>query len=83
MAWIHLLGRIIAKEIQAELQGGDMSVSDRTIRHFLSESGLHGRRTHKKDRLEFAQCQKAVSVAVHGSSNRIMTQVTPAKSTPE
>lgn len=56
--------RITAKEIQAELQGEGTSVSDRTIRRFLSESGLHGRRPrrtpllkekHKKARLEFAK----------------------------
>ncbi|MGH0171244.1 UNVERIFIED_CONTAM: hypothetical protein FKN15_060572 [Acipenser sinensis] len=39
--------RITAKEIQAELQGEGMSVSDRTIRCFLSESGLHGRRPRR------------------------------------
>ncbi|MGH0114963.1 UNVERIFIED_CONTAM: hypothetical protein FKN15_065887 [Acipenser sinensis] len=56
--------RITAKEIQAELQGEGTSVSDCTIRRFLSESGLHGRRSrrtqllkgkHKKARLEFAK----------------------------
>jgi transposase len=39
--------RITAKEIQAELQGEGTSVSDRTIRRFLSESGLHGRRPRR------------------------------------
>lgn len=36
--------RKTAKEIQAELQGQGRSDSDGTILHFLSQSGLHGRR---------------------------------------
>ncbi|KAG2461018.1 TCB1 transposase, partial [Polypterus senegalus] len=56
--------RITSKEIQGELQAQGTSVSDRTIRRRLSQSGLHGRRprrtpllktNHKKARLEFAK----------------------------
>jgi len=65
MAWMgEKEPRITAKEIQTELQGQGMSVSDRTIHHFLSECGLHGRRPRrtplliekpKKARLEFSK----------------------------
>ena len=56
--------RTTSKEIRGELQGQGTSVSDRTIRHCLSQSGLNGRRprrtpllkaNHKKARLEFAK----------------------------
>ena len=56
--------RTTSKEIKGELQGQGTSVSDRTIRRCLSQSGLHGRRprrtpllkkNHKKARLEFAK----------------------------
>ncbi|KAG2469162.1 TCB1 transposase, partial [Polypterus senegalus] len=56
--------RKTSKEIQGELQAQGTSVSDRTIRRCLSQSGLHGRRprrtpllktNHKKARLEFAK----------------------------
>lgn len=39
--------RKTSKEIQAELQGQCTSVSDRTIRRFLSDSGLNGRRPRR------------------------------------
>lgn len=38
--------RTTSKEIKGELQGQGTSVSDRTIRRCLSQSGLHGRRHH-------------------------------------
>ena len=56
--------RTTSKEIKGELQGQGTSVSDRTIRRCLSQSGLHGRRqrrtpllkaNHKKARLEFSK----------------------------
>ena len=52
--------RTTSKEIRGELQGQGTPVSDRTIRHCLSQSGLNGRRprrtpNHKKVRLEFAK----------------------------
>uniref|UniRef100_A0A3B3DUX1 Uncharacterized protein n=1 Tax=Oryzias melastigma TaxID=30732 RepID=A0A3B3DUX1_ORYME len=52
--------RTTSKEIKGEHQGQGTSVSDRTIRRCLSQSGLHGRtpllkRNHKKARLEFAK----------------------------
>lgn len=56
--------RTTSKEIRGELQGQGTSVSDRTIRRCLSQSGLYGRRpsrtpllnaNHKKARLEFAK----------------------------
>ena len=52
--------RTTSKEIRGELQGQGTSVSDRTIRHCLSQSGLNGRQprrtpNHKKARLEFSK----------------------------
>uniref|UniRef100_A0AAQ5ZXB5 Transposase Tc1-like domain-containing protein n=1 Tax=Amphiprion ocellaris TaxID=80972 RepID=A0AAQ5ZXB5_AMPOC len=56
--------RTTSKDIKGELQYQGTSVSDRIIRHCLSQSGLHGRRprrtpllktNHKKARLEFAK----------------------------
>lgn len=56
--------RKTSKEIQGELHAQGTSVSDRTIRRCLSQSGLHGRRprrtpllktNHKKARLEYAK----------------------------
>ncbi|KAG2465172.1 TCB1 transposase, partial [Polypterus senegalus] len=56
--------RKTSKEIQGELQAQGTSVSDRTIRRRLSQSGLHGRQprrtpllktNHKNARLEFAK----------------------------
>ena len=56
--------RKTSKEIKDELQAQGTSVSDRTIRRCLSQSGLNGRRPrrtpllktdHKKARLEFAK----------------------------
>lgn len=50
--------------MQAELQGHDTSVSDHSIRRFLSKSGLHERKPrrttllkekHENTRLEFAK----------------------------
>ena len=55
--------RITANEIQAELQGRNMSMSDRNIYRFLNESGLRGKRPrrtaffkekHNKASLEYA-----------------------------
>lgn len=39
-----------SKEIQAELQGQGASVSDRTIRRFLNESGLKGRGPRRQEK---------------------------------
>lgn len=39
--------RTTSKEIRGELQGQGTSVSDRTIRHCLSQSGLNGRRPRR------------------------------------
>lgn len=39
-----------SKEIQAELQGQGTSVSDRTIRRFLNESGLKEKRPRRKEK---------------------------------
>ncbi|XP_040285880.1 uncharacterized protein LOC120999069 [Bufo bufo] len=56
--------RTTCKEIRGALQGQGTSVSDQTIRHCLSQTGLHGRQLRrrpllkanpKKARLEFAK----------------------------
>uniref|UniRef100_A0A3P9KW98 Transposase Tc1-like domain-containing protein n=1 Tax=Oryzias latipes TaxID=8090 RepID=A0A3P9KW98_ORYLA len=56
--------RTTSKDVKGELLNQGTSVSDRTIRGCLSQSGLHGRRprrtpllkgNHKKARLEFAK----------------------------
>ncbi|KAI4885655.1 hypothetical protein NFI96_027544, partial [Prochilodus magdalenae] len=69
--------RKTSKEIKGELQAQGRSVSDRTIRRCLSQSGFNGRRPrrtpllktkHKKARLEFAKLHGLTS---HKASGRM------------
>uniref|UniRef100_A0A8C7Y8F6 Transposase Tc1-like domain-containing protein n=1 Tax=Oryzias sinensis TaxID=183150 RepID=A0A8C7Y8F6_9TELE len=74
--------RTTSKDIKGELLDQGTSVSDRTIRGCLSQSGLHRRRprrtpllkgNHQKARLELAKN------ACHGSSNRTTIHNTEPK----